>query len=211
MIVGKELPSRDDQIEIAALAPGDMDPALMPQIPGGEDEAEPEEITAESLGIEEDELPRAVQAELSRLGCYRSTVDNLWGPNSARALLRYYANKKLEPEDSRPNPTLLANLRQEEEVVCKWTRVAPKADPKPAAKTQRKSTPSVKKQSSPKPAVKKRTVTKKPAVKKRAAPARRTVQKTTRPAPKVRRAAPPRQTSSSSGFNSGRMLRGAFR
>ncbi|MEN3792679.1 caspase family protein [Fulvimarina sp. MAC3] len=214
VIVGKELPKREGEIQVAALTPNDIDPALLPQIPDTAGEDDSGEITAESLGVEEDQLPRAVQAELARLGCYRSTVDNLWGANSARALLRYYANKKMEPEDSRPNPTLLSNLRQEEEVVCKVTRVAPKADPTPAAKTQRKSTPSVKKNASPKPAAKKRTTTRKPAatkpaVKKRAAPARRTVQ--TRPAPKVRQAAPRRQTSSSSGFSRGRMLRGAFR
>ncbi|WP_179141845.1 caspase family protein [Salibaculum halophilum] len=33
-----------------------------------------------------DDLPRAVQTELARLGCYRVGVDGIWGPGSRRAL-----------------------------------------------------------------------------------------------------------------------------
>lgn len=51
-----------------------------------------------------DDLPRAVQAELARLGCYRQMVDGDWGPGSRRALLRYFEVKGTQPPDP-PDPT----------------------------------------------------------------------------------------------------------
>ena len=62
-----------------------------------------------------------VQAELARLGCYRSKVDGLWGAYSARALLRYYGNKKIAPSILEPTADMLTMLRSDEVVVCKRT------------------------------------------------------------------------------------------
>ncbi len=62
-----------------------------------------------------------VQSELARLGCYRSKVDGLWGAKSARALFRYYGNKKIAPTELEPNASLLSMLRNDEVVVCKRT------------------------------------------------------------------------------------------
>ncbi len=62
-----------------------------------------------------------VQSELARLGCYRSKVDGLWGAKSARALFRYYGNKKVAPTELEPNASLLSLLRNDEVVVCKRT------------------------------------------------------------------------------------------
>ncbi len=80
---------------------------------------EEQSITPPSHAIE-------VQTELVRLGCYRSKVDGLWGPNSARALLRYYGNKKIAPDELEPTASLLASLQNEEVVVCKRTIKKPK-------------------------------------------------------------------------------------
>jgi hypothetical protein len=62
-----------------------------------------------------------VQTELARLGCYRSKVDGLWGAYSARALLRYYANKKIAPSVLEPTSEMLTMLRSDDVVVCKRT------------------------------------------------------------------------------------------
>ena len=62
-----------------------------------------------------------VQAELARLGCYRSKVDGLWGAYSARALLRYYGNKKIAPSILEPTAEMLTMLRSDDVVVCKRT------------------------------------------------------------------------------------------
>ena len=64
---------------------------------------------------------RAIQEQLARLGCYRSTIDGDWGPGSAKALLRYYATKKEAPDNLDPNAALLAKLTNEETVVCQRT------------------------------------------------------------------------------------------
>lgn len=74
-----------------------------------------------------------VQTELARLGCYRSKIDGLWGANSARALFRYYGNKKIAPTELEPNSILLSMLQGDEVVVCK--RTIKKIKPRPKKST----------------------------------------------------------------------------
>ncbi len=99
-----------------------------------------------------------VQTELKRLGCYRSKIDGLWGANSARALLRYYGNKRIEPSSLDPTSEMLAMLRSEEVVVCKRTIKVIKKKRKKARTAKRTSSSSKKA---------KRTVRKKQSVSKR--------------------------------------------
>ena len=94
--------------QMAALAPSETRPELLPPMPEAEAEAPVD-------------MARAIQEELARLGCYRSTIDGDWGPKSAKALLRYYATKKEAPDELDPNEMLLAKLSREEKVVCTRT------------------------------------------------------------------------------------------
>ncbi|HSF65663.1 MAG TPA: peptidoglycan-binding domain-containing protein, partial [Paracoccaceae bacterium] len=90
-----------------------------------------------------EELPRALQAELKRLGCYRLAVDGDWGNGSRSALRRYYdAKKEAVPEDLEPTEALWRQLGTEKDGLCPAPPPAPKAAsaPKaPAPKTQPKA------------------------------------------------------------------------
>jgi uncharacterized caspase-like protein len=64
-------------------------------------------------------LAREVQIELQRLGCYRSSIDGLWGKGSALALVRYYGNTGTAATSLDPTMSVLRDLRIEPNVVCK--------------------------------------------------------------------------------------------
>ena len=78
------------------------------------------------LTIAPEELARAVQAELKRVGCYQMTVDGSWGKGSRTALTSYFLAKKTVPETLEPTDSLFARLSGESKVVCA-TRVAKSA------------------------------------------------------------------------------------
>ena len=78
------------------------------------------------LTIAPEELARAVQAELKRVGCYQMTVDGSWGKGSRTALTSYFLAKKSVPETLEPTDSLFARLSGEPKVVCA-TRVAKSA------------------------------------------------------------------------------------
>lgn len=100
------LPSPDDPA-----APGDAGAVVaLPPAPGPED------------------LPRVVQEELKRLGCYRLTVDGDWGNGSRNALRRYYdAKKEAVPEELEPTEALWRTLGAEKDGLCPAPPPAPKA------------------------------------------------------------------------------------
>ncbi len=60
---------------------------------------------------------------MQRLGCYRNAADGDWGAKSARALLRFYAERAAEPVALEPNQTLLGIVSSIDRVVCKTTIV----------------------------------------------------------------------------------------
>lgn len=122
------------EVTVAALgtperAPGELvRPEVRPEAVAPEAKAAvpvPPAEEEEPASADEAVLARAVQTELARLGCYRSGIDGEWGPGSARALLRYYATKKEDPDDLDLNAALLAKLTREDTVVCKQTETAP--------------------------------------------------------------------------------------
>lgn len=126
-------PAAEPEVQLAAIDPKEISPDLIQRAPVAEEERQAE--------IPED-LPRALQAELARLGCYRSTVDGIWGSQSARALLRYYATKKESPDELEPNAALYARLTAEETVVCARTESArPAETERPRATTPRNERP----------------------------------------------------------------------
>lgn len=72
------------------------------------------------------DLPRAVQSELRRVGCYQMTVDGNWGKGSRTALTSYYLAKRVVPTTLEPTADLYSTLAAEPKVVCE-TRVAQSA------------------------------------------------------------------------------------
>jgi hypothetical protein len=152
-IVGKEIApdqaAGESSLELAALDPDALKKAPT-ALPGADLEPEePAAIVPLAPEYDEREMARLIQAELQRLGCYRSGIDGIWGPNSARALLRYFATKKEEPDELEPNPVLLSRLKAEERVICTHTEVAPEKkrqiqrtrQEQPVARNQRPSQP----------------------------------------------------------------------
>ena len=114
---------KEDPVQLAALDPQDTKPDVTPSIV-------PNNIPAN--------LPLAVQQELYRLGCYRNARDGIWGNNSAKAVLRYYLQKKESPDLIDPDADLYAKLSAEEKVVCERTeKVQPRRKKKPNARTAR--------------------------------------------------------------------------
>lgn len=88
-------------------------------------------------------IKRAVQAELKRLGCYRSGVDGVWGKGSRTALSRYYLARKTVPDDLEASEQVYRRLMIEKGVVCTVT-VAQRA---PTKVTRKKTAPAAKKSS----------------------------------------------------------------
>ena len=91
--------------------------------------------------IAPEDLARAVQAELKRVGCYQMGVDGSWGKGSRTALTSYYLAKKVVPQSLEPSEDLYAGLQSESKVVCA-VRVA-----KSAVKTGKRTQPPVEKAS----------------------------------------------------------------
>ena len=90
---------------------------------------EPDAEDLEIVGVTEASWPRlegralarAVQSELSRLGCYRMAVDGAFGRGSKLSLVRYYGNKGVAAQSLEPTNSLLQVLRAEPQVVCENT------------------------------------------------------------------------------------------
>jgi hypothetical protein len=86
-----------------------------------------------------EELPRAVQEELKRVGCYRLAVDGDWGQGSRTAVRRYFDAKKATVTDADLEPTeaLWRGLNGETGQVC----APPPPEPVVAKKAPQKSQP----------------------------------------------------------------------
>jgi hypothetical protein len=106
------------------------------------------------------ELPRAIQGELTRIGCYAMAVDGDWGNGSRNAMRTYYKAKKLDDGDVEPTEAVFLALSAEPEKTCAEPAavVAKKAPAKAAAPAKKKSTTSKKaattKKAAPAPAKK---------------------------------------------------------
>ncbi len=89
-----------------------------------------------------DALPRAVQEELKRVGCYRLAVDGDWGAGSRTAVRRYYDARKvaLTDADLEPTEALWRGLTGETGQVC----AAPPPQPVVAKKAPQKAKPAAK-------------------------------------------------------------------
>ncbi|GAB1478544.1 caspase family protein [Paracoccaceae bacterium] len=96
------------------------------------------------------ELPRAVQEELKRIGCYSMTVDGDWGNGSRNAMRRYYTAKKAEAGEVEPTAEVWLALTKEPEKTCKPEPVVAKK--KSSGSTTKKSTGTTARKTAPAPA-----------------------------------------------------------
>ena len=155
-----------DPAPATKLAPAATEAAATP-LPSTEPSAGKFDIPLPGDESDEDKKELAIKAqkELTRLGCFRNETDGDWGPRSARALLRFYAEQKLEPDQLEPTAELVSRLSSIDKVVCKNTetdrpkQAAKKAPAKSTAKSQtapaKPKAPAVQKaQPKPKPAYK---------------------------------------------------------
>ena len=120
-------------------------PAAAPHVPGvdaGGPDGPPPPAAAE--------LPRAVQEELKRIGCYSMGVDGDWGNGSRNAMRRYYAAKKAEAGELEPTAEVWLALTKEPEKTCKPEPVAAKK--KSSGSTTKKSTGTTTQKAAPAPA-----------------------------------------------------------
>jgi hypothetical protein len=94
--------------------------SVAPRLQGRE-----EALTAGNQPVPED-LPRAVQSELKRIGCYAGGIDGDWGNGSRRAMERFYTAKKLEKGEVEPTEVVWRSLVAEAEGICQPEPVAAK-------------------------------------------------------------------------------------
>jgi hypothetical protein len=82
------------------------------------------------------ELARAIQTELARMNCYRSTIDGIWGPGSRRSVAGYYSQVGGTTPSQDPDPRIFRAIITSEDVRCPDPAPAPRA----AATTRRTTT-----------------------------------------------------------------------
>jgi hypothetical protein len=121
---------------------------------------EPEEAPREPL-IDQQELARSIQGDLARLGCYRMTVDGVWGPGSRNSLAQFYREKGEAAASLEPSTDVLAMLQDESGTVC----APPQRPKKPqvAAPPQQKKAPARAKAQPAQPAPQRPTASAPPA------------------------------------------------
>jgi hypothetical protein len=106
--------------------------ALDPETPlVPEAEEEPEEPL-----IDQQAVARSIQNDLARIGCYRLSVDGVWGPGSRRSLEQYFREKGEAPPSLEPTTELMAMLQDESGTVCEPPKTPKK--PRVAAPAQKK-------------------------------------------------------------------------
>lgn len=99
-------------------------------------------------------LKAALQTELSRMNCYRSRVDNAWGPGSRRSVSAYFNEiDGVDWPDQEPSTGLFRTILLRGDVACpapviqaprqtttSARRTTPRRTTKPAAKPRRTTT-----------------------------------------------------------------------
>lgn len=159
---GKPLAKKTPNTVVAALNPA-RDGATKPTGPVTDSDLGKELSTVPVI-----DLPRSIQTELGRLGCYRGRIDGIWGPGSSRALLRYYATKRENPDDINLNYDLFRKLSEEEKVICTFTKIERKKPSKKAKpRKKRKSSGTVARRTPAKKAVTSSSQRKKASKKKK--------------------------------------------
>lgn len=89
----------------------------------GEPRSDPGEAPAGSAGggavaSGDQDLARALQQELARVGCYGLGVDGLWGPGSRRAMTQFNAARETSLAVNQPTASALVAVARAPEPVC---------------------------------------------------------------------------------------------
>ncbi|MEO1541887.1 MAG: caspase family protein [Pseudomonadota bacterium] len=92
------------------------------------------------------DLPRAIQVELARMGCYTARIDGLWGRGSRAAVQRYYTEVGENPPTLDAAIPVFRDVAKADNVTCPApapvARVQPRQDPAPSTPaTRRVATP----------------------------------------------------------------------
>lgn len=114
------LSSSSPKIRFASLEPAMSEPA--PSKTGhasySETTIRPPEPTASAPNLNTDKLAAAIQTELKRLGCYRGSVDNVWGGGSVRAMLKFERVSSLDLDERAPNAAAVLKLQSYDANIC---------------------------------------------------------------------------------------------
>ncbi len=71
-------------------------------------------------------LPAALQTELSRMGCYTSAIDGIWGRGSRASVERYFAEiSGVNAVSLEPEIPLFRQIIRQDDIVCKAPQAAP--------------------------------------------------------------------------------------
>ena len=94
-------------------------------------------VSTGALDPPADQLGRALQEELARMGCYTTTIDGVWGGGSRAAVERYFAERPgVQAVGFDPDPALFRQIIAAADVSCPAPRVAttvkPRVTPAPA-------------------------------------------------------------------------------
>lgn len=82
-----------------------------------------------------DDLPRAVQTELARLGCYTAGIDGIWGGGSRGALQEYISRSGAELTGLEPTVEVWRDVKAAEGTICPAPAVAARPAPTPRTDT----------------------------------------------------------------------------
>ncbi|MEO0669736.1 MAG: hypothetical protein AAFZ99_17625 [Pseudomonadota bacterium] len=98
-----------------------------------------------------DRLNAALQTELQRMNCYRSSIDGLWGRGSARSVNEYFSERDdgIDWPDQNPSAELFRTIIMYPDVECEAPVAA--AAPAPRATTTRSTTTRTTQRATPAP------------------------------------------------------------
>lgn len=97
-----------------------------------------------------DDLPRAVQTELARLGCYTAGIDGIWGGGSRGALQEYISRSGAQLTGLEPTGEVWRDVKAAEGTICPAPAVAARPAPAPRTNTT-PSRPAPRAQPAPQP------------------------------------------------------------
>ena len=155
--VAAATPAREaeDTVTVAALSPpaagagaGVADTPIS-RIPASRERAVPAALDPDrrligkdvtDLFLVPDDLPRAVQTELARLGCYRAGIDGIWGGGSRRALRDYIARSGADLDGQEPTEAVWRDVKAASGTIC--PAPAPRRTQPAPARTNRTTTAS---------------------------------------------------------------------
>lgn len=93
-------------------------------------------VAAGALDPPADQVARAVQQELARMGCYTSAVDGVWGNGSRAAVQRYFNERTdAEPVTTEAEASLFRQIILHEDITCPAPQAASARAPAPSATT----------------------------------------------------------------------------